>query len=120
MSVAAFGLGLMHYWRRHHLFGLHERYAVKLSSPIAFERVYRHAVRTSTWLILHIDNRSLQRYLALFLVFVLALGSWLLGLDGNTIDRACRTEPAHARGHPRSCRTCSPHGRGYRYRRQSP
>jgi len=76
MSIAAFGLGLLHYWRRHHLFELHERYAPKLSSPVAFERVYRDAGRASTWLLAIADTRSLQRNLALFIGFVLALGGW--------------------------------------------
>ena len=76
MSVAAFGLGILHYWRRRHLFWLHERYAPKLSSPVAFERVYRDAGRAADWLLAVADNRSLQRYLALFVTFALALGSW--------------------------------------------
>ncbi|MGF1608325.1 MAG: monovalent cation/H+ antiporter subunit A [Kiloniellales bacterium] len=76
MSIAAFGLGLTHYWRRHHLFDLHERYVPKISSPVAFERVYREAGRWSARLMQAIDNRSLQRYLSLLLAFVLLYGGW--------------------------------------------
>ncbi|MBX3501710.1 MAG: monovalent cation/H+ antiporter subunit A [Alphaproteobacteria bacterium] len=76
MSIAAFGLGLMHYWRRRHLFDLHERYAPKISSPVAFERVYREAGRWSSWLLHAIDNRSLQRYLTLLLAFVVLYCLW--------------------------------------------
>jgi multicomponent K+:H+ antiporter subunit A len=76
MSIAAFGLGVTHYWRRHHLFDLHERFVPKVSSPVAFERVYRAAGRASAMLISALDSRSLQRYLRLFLCFALILGVW--------------------------------------------
>jgi multicomponent K+:H+ antiporter subunit A len=76
MSVAAFGLGLLHYWRRQHLFELHERYAPKVSSPVAFERVYRDAGRAAALLIGWNDPQSLQRYVTLFITFVIVLGSW--------------------------------------------
>jgi multicomponent K+:H+ antiporter subunit A len=76
MSIVAFGLGLTHYWRRQHLFRLHERYMPKVSSPVTFERVYRHGVRASTWVMSVADNRSAHRYLLLFFSFSLALGCW--------------------------------------------
>ena len=76
MSVAAFGLGLLHYWRRRHLFQLHERYAPRLSSPVAFERIYKDAGQAAGWLLATADTRSLQRYIALFLAFVLVLAGW--------------------------------------------
>ncbi len=76
ISIAAFGLGLTHYWRRHHLFELHVRCMPNISSPVAFERIYRDASLASAWLMHAADNRSLQRYLAMFLAFVLVLGGW--------------------------------------------
>ena len=76
MSLVAFGLGLVHYWRRHHLFSLHERYGFELSSPVAFERVYRDAGRASRWLMARLDDGSVTRYLALTIGFVLGLGAW--------------------------------------------
>ncbi|HRK19117.1 MAG TPA: monovalent cation/H+ antiporter subunit A [Hyphomicrobiaceae bacterium] len=86
MSVAAFGLGLIHYWRRHHLFELHDRHAPKISSPVAFERVYRDAGRASRWLVDVSDRRSLQSWLAIFLVFVVVLGAWSwLGHGGGKL-----------------------------------
>jgi multicomponent K+:H+ antiporter subunit A len=76
MSVAALGGGLLHYWRRHHLFDLHEKYLPRVSSPVAFERAYRDAGLVSARVLRIIDNRSVQRYLALFFIFVLGLAAW--------------------------------------------
>jgi multicomponent K+:H+ antiporter subunit A len=76
MSVAALGGGLLHYWRRHHLFELHEKYLPRVSSPVAFERAYRAAGLISAWMLGIIDNRSLQRYSALLFIFVLGLAAW--------------------------------------------
>jgi multicomponent K+:H+ antiporter subunit A len=76
MSIAAFGLGLTHYWRRQHLFDLHERYLPRISSRVAFERLYRNAGRAAAWLLHAADSRSLQRYVALFLCFALLLAGW--------------------------------------------
>ncbi|WP_439573772.1 monovalent cation/H+ antiporter subunit A [Phreatobacter sp.] len=76
MSLVALGGGLIHYWRRNHLFELHGRYLPRLSSPVAFERVYRDSSRAAVALLGFIDNGSLQRYLATFVGFVLVLGAW--------------------------------------------
>ncbi len=76
MSVVALGGGILHYSRRHRLFAAHEALFPRIASPLVFERTYRGAARASAWLIRVADNGSLQRYLALFLVFVLALGGW--------------------------------------------
>ena len=76
MSVVALGGGLLHYWRRHHLFDLHARYAVKLSSPVAFERIFRAFSRGAAWVLGVIDNASLQRYLAYLIGTVLVLALW--------------------------------------------
>jgi multicomponent K+:H+ antiporter subunit A len=76
MSIAAFGLGILHYWRRQHLFELHDRYAPNLSSPVAFERFYNFAGRASVATLAGLDRRSVQDYLALLVVFVVTLGVW--------------------------------------------
>jgi multicomponent K+:H+ antiporter subunit A len=76
MSVVALGGGLIYYWRRHQLFALHGRYLPRLSSPVAFERVYRDASRAATAIVGFMDDRSLQRYLVAFVGFVLMLGAW--------------------------------------------
>ncbi|MFM9849672.1 MAG: monovalent cation/H+ antiporter subunit A [Hyphomicrobiaceae bacterium] len=76
MSVAAFGLGLTHYWRRHHLFSLHERFLPRLSSPLAFERAYRATARIAVRWIAVLDDGSVQRYVALVVAFALAVGFW--------------------------------------------
>lgn len=76
MSITAFGLGILHYWRRQHLFELHDRYAPKLSSPVAFERFYNLAGRASQQTLASLDRRSVQDYLALLVVFAVTLGVW--------------------------------------------
>ncbi|WP_291864265.1 monovalent cation/H+ antiporter subunit A [Bradyrhizobium sp.] len=94
MSLAAFGLGLMHYWRRHRLFALHEKYAPKIASRVAFERVYRDAGRLASWLLRLIDTRSLQRYLALLIAFVCMLGSWAwVSLPGRPLTGPLPSTP---------------------------
>ena len=74
MSILAFALGTLHFWRRHHLYDLHERLMPKVSSPVAFERFYRDAGRTAQWIMRQLDTRSLQRYLMLFFGFVVVIG----------------------------------------------
>jgi multicomponent K+:H+ antiporter subunit A len=76
MTVVAFGLGVLQFSRRHKLYALQERYAFGLTSPVAFERVYRGATRFSTAVMALADPRSLQRNLALFFAFLLVLGGW--------------------------------------------
>ncbi|MEX1166045.1 MAG: hydrogenase subunit MbhD domain-containing protein, partial [Hydrogenophaga sp.] len=84
MSIVAFGLGVFYYWRRQNLYDLHDRFALKMSSPVAFERIYRDAGRASAWLLSAIDTRSLQRYLALFFGFAIGLGVWGWMQNGAT------------------------------------
>lgn len=76
MSIAAFGLGVLQFSRRHKLYRLQARYAWSLTSPVAYERVYRGFGRAATWLVDAIDIRSLQRNLALFFAFVVVIGTW--------------------------------------------
>jgi multicomponent K+:H+ antiporter subunit A len=94
MSVVALGGGLLHYWRRHHLFELHERYLPRILSPVVFERIYRDAGLVSAWLIGIADNRSVQRYLALFFAFAVALGAWgWWGAPPVGVEGPLRTAP---------------------------
>lgn len=97
MSGAAFGLGLLHYRYRHRLFALHDTYAPKIASPVAFERAYRDAGRVATWLLLRIDNRSLQRYLALVIAFAVVLGAWAWSIiPGGALAGALPASPVDA------------------------
>jgi multicomponent K+:H+ antiporter subunit A len=74
--VVAFGLGVLQFTRRHKLYALQERFAWSLTSPVAFERVYRGATRFSGAVMALLDARSLQRNLALFFSFLLVAGAW--------------------------------------------
>ncbi len=76
MTVVAFGLGVLQFTRRHTLYAWQERFAWSLTSPVAFERVYRGATRFSSAVMALLDARSLQRNLALFFSFLLVAGAW--------------------------------------------
>ncbi len=76
MSVVALAFGLLHYWRRQHLFALHERYSRPISTSVAFERVYRDAGRISEWTLSVLDDGSARRYLLAFILFTIGLGFW--------------------------------------------
>jgi len=54
-----------------------------LSSRMLFERAYQHLVINAEKVMSVIDNRSLQRYIAVFLVFVLIYGSWAYVSGGS-------------------------------------
>jgi multicomponent K+:H+ antiporter subunit A len=79
MSALALVSGLLYYRHRRYLFALHERCLPRLSSPVAFERVYRGAARAATGIVTALDGESLQRYLALLVgsALVLGIGAWL-------------------------------------------
>jgi multicomponent K+:H+ antiporter subunit A len=79
MTVLAFGLGIFQFSRRHKLYELQERFPWPFESPVAFERVYKHAARLSTSVLGLADTQSLQRNLFLFFSFVLVLaaGMWV-------------------------------------------
>jgi multicomponent K+:H+ antiporter subunit A len=85
MSIAAFGLGLTHYWRRHHLFALHDRYVPKISSPLAFERAFRGIAHVAKRFMAASDDRSAQSYLMQFVAFALAvgIGAWWTAPAGS-------------------------------------
>ncbi|MGY3622509.1 monovalent cation/H+ antiporter subunit A [Bradyrhizobium sp. USDA 10063] len=76
MSIAAFVAGIIYYLNRRFLFTLHERYVPRLPTAVAFERVYRWTTREAARAVAVWDNRSLQRYIAGFLVFALSLSAW--------------------------------------------
>jgi multicomponent K+:H+ antiporter subunit A len=64
MSIIALGGGLFYYWRRDRVFTLHERYALEISSPVAFERFYGRLAGFSA------------QYSGLFLLACLVLGTF--------------------------------------------
>lgn len=76
MSAFAFALGLAHYWRRQHLFALHERFAPKLSSPVAFERIYRDAAAAARRVVGSIDGGETRGYVLSFVLFAVAFSAW--------------------------------------------
>jgi len=76
MTVIAFGLGAFQFSRRHKLYALQERFAWALTSPVAFERVYRWVTQFSTGVMALIAPQSLQRNLMLVFAFALVLGVW--------------------------------------------
>jgi multicomponent K+:H+ antiporter subunit A len=89
MSATAFTLGLLYYWRREFLFRLHERYMPKISSPVAFERIYGIAAAISARLSRGPHSRTLESYLVLFLAFAVALGIWAwVSAPGGTLRGA--------------------------------
>ena len=91
MSIVALLGGLLYYWRRATLFALQERFAPRLTSPVAFERVFNFAVEASQRIMALLDTVSLQRYLALLVLAALAAGgfAWLgapaAGLAGGPV-----------------------------------
>jgi multicomponent K+:H+ antiporter subunit A len=98
MSAIALVGGLIYYRYRAFLFHLHDTYAPKIASPVAFERVFNFTCRWARRLLDSADNVSLQRYLLLLVLVGTALGglAWwqsaapqLLGpLAGTPVDAA--------------------------------
>jgi multicomponent K+:H+ antiporter subunit A len=76
MSVIALVGGLAYYHLRWVVYGLSDRYALTLASPVAFERSYNLAANGSRWLMATLDTVSLHRYLVLFLLASLLLGGF--------------------------------------------
>jgi len=76
MSALAFVLGLAHYWRRQHLFALHERFAPKLSSPVAFERIYRNAASAARRVVAALDLGETRGYVLPFVLFAVGFAAW--------------------------------------------
>ncbi len=75
MSLVALGGGIALYALRHPLYAFYGRLP-SIHASIVFERFHNGLAELSAALVNWLDNASLQRYLALFFAFVLALGSW--------------------------------------------
>ncbi len=75
MSLVALAGGVLVYALRRPLFALNERLP-SLHARLLFERFYERLVAVARAAVNRIDNGSLQRYLALFFTFTLALGGW--------------------------------------------
>jgi len=75
MSLIALGGGIALYALRHPLYAFYERLP-SVHASIVFERFHNGLAELSAALVGWMDNATLQRYLALFFAFVLALGSW--------------------------------------------
>jgi multicomponent K+:H+ antiporter subunit A len=75
MSLVALGGGIALYVMRHPLYALYGRLP-SIHASIVFERFHNGLAEFAAALVQRMDNGSLQRYLALFFTFVLALGFW--------------------------------------------
>jgi len=75
MSLLAMAGGIALYAMRHPLYAFYGRLP-SIHASIVFERFHNGLVGLSVTLVSLLDNASLQRYLALFFSFVIALGSW--------------------------------------------
>jgi len=75
MSLVALAGGIALYALRHRLYALYDRLP-SIHASIVFERAYEKMVAAARSLVAWMDNGSLQRYLALFVAFVLVLGGW--------------------------------------------
>ena len=99
MSMVALAGGLIWYWRREHLFSLHDRYSIGLSSPVAFERTYAQMSAASRSILATIDLVTVRQYVGLFLLFVLALGTWAwMGIEGARLAGPLSPTPVDAVG----------------------
>jgi len=76
MSIVALGGGLFYYWRRDRVMTLHERLALEISSPVAFERLYAALAGGARRLVARLDGRSLRQYAGLFLLAAVLLSAW--------------------------------------------
>ncbi|MDP2759099.1 MAG: monovalent cation/H+ antiporter subunit A [Sideroxyarcus sp.] len=96
MSLLAMGGGIALYTMRHPLYAFYERLP-GIHANIVFERAYEGLVLFARSLVAWLDNESLQRYLALFIAFVLALGGWAWWSAPQSSAPAI-TQPADASG----------------------
>ncbi len=95
MSIVALGGGLFYYWRRDRVFTLHERLALDISSPVAFERFYGRMAGLGARLLAAADRQSLAQYAGLFLAACLVLGAhaWA-GADSRNLVGPLALTPA--------------------------
>jgi len=96
MSLVALGGGVALYAMRRQLYALYDRLP-SIHASIVFERAYENMVAAARALTAWLDNGSLQRYLALFIALVLALGGWAWWSAPATAQAAV-TQPADAAG----------------------
>jgi multicomponent K+:H+ antiporter subunit A len=84
MSIVALGGGLFYYWSRERVMTLHERLALEVSSPVAFERLYAWLCGAAARVLGLLDRERARQYVALLLVASLGLGAWawLVGAAG--------------------------------------
>ncbi len=84
MSIVALGGGLFYYWSRDRVMTLHERFALEISSPVAFERLYARLSGAAALAMARLDRNSPRQYVGLVLAAGLALGAWawLVGAGG--------------------------------------
>jgi len=94
MSLVALAGGITLYALRRPLYAWHDRLP-SLHARIAFERFYEVLVDLSRRIVSWLDNGSLQRYLALFITFVLVLGGWAWH-SGPEESAAALRQPADA------------------------
>ncbi len=76
MSIIALGGGLFYYWSRDRVFTLHERLALDISSPVAFERAYNGATALARAAMAALDRRRLAHQLGLFLGLAVMAGAF--------------------------------------------
>jgi len=76
MSLVAIVGGILYYSQFKYVIELHDRFAPKLHSRVAFERLYKALASASVTIMAALDNRSLQRYVVLFVGTTLVLGGW--------------------------------------------
>jgi multicomponent K+:H+ antiporter subunit A len=82
MSLIALLGGIGMYMKRAKLIQWYDQLPT-INSRTFFERVYQNLADYSKHIILFIDNRSLQRYIAALLIFVVCYGTWAF-VSGNS------------------------------------
>ena len=85
MSLIALAGGLFLYSMRRTLMRWNDLLPT-ISSFKLFELVQQSLVNNVARIVAVIDNRSLQRYLAVFFVFVMVYGSWAYGSGGSALN----------------------------------
>ncbi len=94
MSLVALAGGIALYALRKPLYAFQDRLP-SLHARIAFERFYEGLTVFARSVVNRLDNASLQRYLALFITFVLSLGGWAW-FSGPPAVSATGYQPADA------------------------
>ncbi|MEO8419266.1 MAG: monovalent cation/H+ antiporter subunit A, partial [Methylophilaceae bacterium] len=93
MSTVALAGGITLYALRKPLFALHARLP-SIHAHIVFERFYEGLTALARSIVHWLDNGSLQRYLALFIAFVLSLGGWAWLSGPPALAAAAYQQPA--------------------------